>query len=83
MDGKNGSALGVTEATAAPACAPNAGDGDAVAGPPLRYSGKTRLAGSSSPSGMAERVGLGEMAERFNKVIRRFRRTLLEHRAIS
>ena len=44
MDGKNGLEPGVTEATAAPARAQNAGDGDAVAGPPLRFSAKRKLA---------------------------------------
>ena len=34
MDGKNGLESGVTEATAAPVRAQNAGDGGAVAGPP-------------------------------------------------
>ena len=37
MDGKNGLEPGVTEATAAPVRAQNAGDGGAVAGPPLRF----------------------------------------------
>ncbi len=44
MDGKNGVEPCVTEATAAPACAQNAGGGDAVAGPPVRFSAKRKLA---------------------------------------
>ena len=44
MDGKNGLEPVVTEATAAPARAQNADDGDAVAGPPLRFSAKRKLA---------------------------------------
>jgi len=46
MDGKNGLEPGVTEATAAPARAQNAGDGDAGAGagPPVRFSAKRKLA---------------------------------------
>lgn len=42
MDGKNGLEPGVREATAAPARAQNAGD--AVAGRPLRFSAKRKLA---------------------------------------
>jgi transposase len=44
MDGKNGLEPGVTEARAAPARAQNAGGGDAVAVPPLRFSAKRKLA---------------------------------------
>lgn len=42
MNGKSDSELGVTETTASPARALNAGD--AVAGPPLRFSAKRKLA---------------------------------------
>ena len=44
MDGKNGLEPGMTEATAAPVRAQNSGDGDAGAGPPLRFSAKRKLA---------------------------------------
>ena len=44
MDGKNGLEPGVMEATAAPARAQDTGDGDAGAGPPLRFSAKRKLA---------------------------------------
>lgn len=44
MNGKNGLEPGVTEAMAAPVRAQNAGDGAAMAGPPLRFSAKRKLA---------------------------------------
>jgi hypothetical protein len=40
MDGKNGLEPGVTEAVAAPARAQNAGDSDAMAGPPPNASAR-------------------------------------------
>ncbi len=43
MGGKNGLEPGVTEATVAPAHAQNAGEGNAVAGAPLRFSAKRKL----------------------------------------
>ena len=60
MDGKNGLEPGVTEATAAPARAQNAGDGDAVAGPPLRFSAKRKLA-------VVQRLLRGESLEKVSR----------------
>jgi transposase len=60
MDGKNGLEPVVAEATAAPARAQNAGDGDAVAGPPLRFSAKRKLA-------VVQRLLRGESLEKVSR----------------
>jgi hypothetical protein len=60
MDGKNGLEPSVTEAMAAPARAQNAGDGDAMAGPPLRFSAKRKLA-------VVQRLLRGESLEKVSR----------------
>ena len=60
MDGKNGLEPGVTEATAAPVRAQSDGDGGAVAGPPLRFSAKRKLA-------VVQRLLRGEYLEKVSR----------------
>ena len=60
MDEKSIANSGAMEALAAPARAQNADDGDAVAGPPLRFSAKRKLA-------VVQRLLRGESLEKVSR----------------